>query len=440
MIIFFLVLLAVSGLIDVCLGLWAILGWGSFASVFNLNLASGEDIRMMGFFLGLVLLFFAYVQVQALLWIRREKEVGYPIALAFAGFLVISSLLMSVFFRRMEFLAIDGIRGVLLGIFGTVAFRSPLTVKELRLPSRARRTERRHASTRGRRRGGRDASTRRPRRTDGRREVPAHASSRGSGSAGPRTRRSTSRRTTRRRAGTRTAEPDERAGPPTSEPERFRRGSRERYYDERRPSRRGREPARESAREPARESAREPAREPARESTRELAREPARESTREPTRESARESGAPPRRRRTPWAGPVVPPATESGAEEYREEYPEDRAPSRSVGEEAEGLEDRIVQEVGENPGPPKPFRQHGPRDVVSALDWLNKPKAADRGGQNDTQDNGSRHRRKPERSPGAIFRPKEKRVRRPLGGDTSSSGEKGESFRGDSSDNGEEE
>ncbi|MBD3335654.1 MAG: hypothetical protein GF355_09075, partial [Candidatus Eisenbacteria bacterium] len=146
MITFFLVLLALSGLVDVGLGLWAIFGWGSFTQTFLGQTVLGGDLQMMGFLLGLVLLFFAYLQAQALWWIRQEDDHGYRLALGFAGFLIVSSALMYVRHPSMPiFLAVDGVRGVLLAVFGAIAMRTPLTISRLGLPTGHRARSRRVA-------------------------------------------------------------------------------------------------------------------------------------------------------------------------------------------------------------------------------------------------------------------------------------------------------
>lgn len=418
MITVFLVLLAVSGLIDVALGLWAVLGWESFANVFNLNLASGVDIRMMGFLLGLVLLFFAYVQVQAILWIRKEKEDGYPIAFAFAGWLVVSSVLMTLFFHRLEFLVIDGARGVLLGVFATLAIRSPLTVKELRLPHKARRSSSRRSSEgpRSRRRPARGSSTRRPRRSPGgRREAPARASSRRSdsrsgserGSRGGARRRGGSRGDSDRRS-SRSGDSDSMRRPPRDSSYRDRR-PRERQYNDRRPSRRrsddngGFESDRAYG---ADQGGYHPERE------------------REAYRPSD-ESTAPSRSTRDPIAGPALDAREDTAPREPRDRFANRRPVREEQSEEVRNeVRDEpaapVVDEVVERTGPPEPMAQRGPQDVVSALDWFESPKA-EKSGQ-DSSENGRLHRRKKGRGPGAHFRPKEKRSRRPLGGDANGS------------------
>jgi hypothetical protein len=435
MIIIFLVLLAVSGLIDVVLGLWAIVGWGSFASTFGLNLGPGEDIRMMGFMLGLAFLFFAYVQVQAILWIRKEKEDGYPVALAFAGFLVVSSVLMSIVFRPMAILAIDGVRGILLGAFGLLALRSPLTVKELRLPSKSRRSSRRREdSMRDGRRGARGSSTRRPRRGT-RREAPARASSRGSGS-GPDSRRSSSRGDTRRRGGPRSTESGGRPARTGTDSEPVGRGRQRSSY------RNGR--SYEGRRSPRRDSNGE--RGGGYRQDRSYGRDRGGYETERdsephaPRRERRSDTDESSRRMRASLGAPAMPVQEETAPRDYREEraprdHREERAP-REYGEATaprdhreempdrrppreevrEDLEERVVEDVAESSGPPEPLQQRGPKDVVSALDRYESPKGGERNGQNST-DNSLRHRRKTGRAPGASFRPKEKRVRRPLGG-----------------------
>lgn len=164
------VVLGLSALLDLALGTWASVAWKSFAGSWfrGSAVAGAEEFRLLGFVLGLMLLFIAWVHVLALQWVRREKLDGYWIALSLGIYLAVSSALTYAAFRRFDFLLVDGLRGVLLAGIGWAAMRAPQTVRTLRLPDRApgqreRREERPHRRSEGGRgpRDGRHGSRRR---------------------------------------------------------------------------------------------------------------------------------------------------------------------------------------------------------------------------------------------------------------------------------------
>jgi hypothetical protein len=140
------VLLGLSVLIDLALGAWASVAWGSFAQTWRLaagNTQAVQSLHLTGLVLGLVLFFFAALQILAWRWIRAEKEEGFTVLIWFGCYLIGSSLITFLVFRsRPEFLVIDGLRGALLAVFSVAALRSPATVRELRLPEGGARVRR----------------------------------------------------------------------------------------------------------------------------------------------------------------------------------------------------------------------------------------------------------------------------------------------------------
>ncbi|MFN8548593.1 MAG: hypothetical protein U0527_11690 [Candidatus Eisenbacteria bacterium] len=138
------VLLGLSALLDVALGAWAGVAWRSFAGFWfpqNPSMA-GDDPHLLGVVLTFFLLFVAVLQGMALAWVRKEKPQGFAIATAFGGYLVVSSLVTFVVFRRFEFLLVDGLRGALLVVTSMIGMNEPSTVRSLRLPARSERDER----------------------------------------------------------------------------------------------------------------------------------------------------------------------------------------------------------------------------------------------------------------------------------------------------------
>jgi hypothetical protein len=123
-----------SVLVDLALGAWAGVFWRSFAETWHLDATAGRDAQLLGLVLALCLVFFAALQALALLWIRREKEEGHQVLIAFGFYLIVSSVITFVVFRRSEFLLLDGVRGMVLAVLSATALRSPASVRGLRLP------------------------------------------------------------------------------------------------------------------------------------------------------------------------------------------------------------------------------------------------------------------------------------------------------------------
>ncbi len=171
----FFVLVGLSILIDVALGAWASVSWESFANVWfeDPSAVINPGTRVVGLVLGCALLFYAALQAFAWKLIRSDDDSGFHLMIGFGGYLLISALATFGWasvngevlkFDGFEFLAVDGLRGILLGITAFVAMREPATVSELRLPKkherRVRSGERSESSDR-RRRGPRKGSERR---------------------------------------------------------------------------------------------------------------------------------------------------------------------------------------------------------------------------------------------------------------------------------------
>lgn len=171
-------LVGLSVALDIVLGAWASISWGSFATFW---FHDPESVRvagaqLTGLVLALALLFVAALQGYAFWRIRAEDESGYRILILFSGYLVVSSLITFFYAQSssalkwggIEFLVVDGLRGLLLGTFALLAMREPATVRELRLPAAGARTH----QVRPSRDAGeqRDRRRRRARGSEGRRQ------------------------------------------------------------------------------------------------------------------------------------------------------------------------------------------------------------------------------------------------------------------------------
>lgn len=148
------VVLGLSIILDLALGAWASVAWGSFAETwFPTATNLGREPQLLGLVLGLILIFFAVMQALALHWIRNEREGGFHFVICFGSYLVASSLIVFgackfgapnavggsvVPLGGIEFLLIDGLRGAALVMLGLLAMNEPATVRELRLPERDR--------------------------------------------------------------------------------------------------------------------------------------------------------------------------------------------------------------------------------------------------------------------------------------------------------------
>ncbi|MBU1702252.1 MAG: hypothetical protein KJ970_08970 [Candidatus Eisenbacteria bacterium] len=447
MITIFLVLLAISGLVDAALGIWAIAGWSSFTSFFLNGSTLGGTAQMMGFLLGLVLLFFSYLQVQAILWIRQENEDGYRIGLSFAIWLVASSVVMWLRFQMPIFLMIDGARGLILGVIGWVAIYSPNTISKLTLPTgsshtkpgqeerpstRGRRSSsssrERYGSSRGRGSSSRDrgsssrdhgssrgrSDTRRSPGRDRRPSPPPAMDSPSEAQSSPR--RSSSRRRTSTRRRSRPSDGDQAAaGPQTGAPEAL-----DRSWNET-PSVDQPKPYRSSRRgEPQQESSRSFNNDRNSHSSDHRRQTPRSSETR--NRDFRLDREAPPEHLEE---RPIVesrPPLTES-RDSTRDSSRAIPSPVSPPPRQRNGYEDRIEPVAAgpleendaprvyrEETGPPQNVLSPNPKDVISALGWF-KPDGQER--TQNPSEGGIHHRRKTSVRTGARFRPREKRNHR---------------------------
>jgi hypothetical protein len=181
MILALIVVLAVSALLDLALGAWASVSWESFRQTWFLPPAgaAGHEHQLLGLVLGLILIFFAALQLDAIRGIRKEREGAYRIPILFGGYLVVSSIVTFLAIQGwspkvtprggLEFLLMDGLRGGFLVALGILALHAPPTVRRLRLPKqvavRAQHTtelsrDRDPWRKRGREGGGRNRSDR----------------------------------------------------------------------------------------------------------------------------------------------------------------------------------------------------------------------------------------------------------------------------------------
>jgi len=146
-------MLGLSIVVDLVLGAWASTNWESFVTFWftgDVNAMLDPGTQLVGFVLSLALFFFAILQILALRWVRgREEEAGYQVAFAFSAYLLLSGVATFLFFRSaplrfggLEFLLLDGARGLLLGVMAILAKREPATVSKLRVPKRHRSTAR----------------------------------------------------------------------------------------------------------------------------------------------------------------------------------------------------------------------------------------------------------------------------------------------------------
>lgn len=173
------VVLGLSLLVDLALGAWASVSWGSFCGTWHLSFTALQsdaykDTQLLGFVLGFCLFCFTALQALAIYWIRTEKEQGYQLSVLFGCYLLVSSVFTFAIFHRTDFLLLDGIRGALVAVLATVSLNAPATVRELRLPNGAqraggrRRDERATGSSHSRGQaggsGGRDRRSARPSR------------------------------------------------------------------------------------------------------------------------------------------------------------------------------------------------------------------------------------------------------------------------------------
>jgi hypothetical protein len=166
-----LMILAVSGVIELAVGLWALAMPASFASMWleipQLS-ASGQfrgPVQVLLFVIGWAGIAMSALHLLAFAWLRSEKREAYRLSIALGSaltFLGVATFLYGTFGQpplanSLYLLLVDGLRGVVLGLAGVLAMNAPATVRELRLPPR-REQERpqrsRQGSLRDSRRGG----------------------------------------------------------------------------------------------------------------------------------------------------------------------------------------------------------------------------------------------------------------------------------------------
>jgi hypothetical protein len=170
---------------DLVLGVWASAFWESYRTTWFMNpaRAAGHEPQLLGLVIGLILIFFAAMQIDTIRGIRQEREGVYRFPIFFGGYLLVSSIATFLVMQGwspkimtmggFEFLLVDGLRGGCLVAFGILAMRAPATVTELRLPkqamvgsdraeesSRDREPWRRRGRESGRNRSGRSGSKR----------------------------------------------------------------------------------------------------------------------------------------------------------------------------------------------------------------------------------------------------------------------------------------
>lgn len=156
------VVLAVSAVMDLALGVWASAFWESFRRTWFLAPAGadGHEPQLLGLVLGLILIFFAAMQIDAIVGIRREREGTYRFPVLFGAYLIVSSVVTFLVIQAwspevmsmggLEFLLTDGLRGGCLVVLGVLAMRAPATVTELRLPKQATKGNHSSGSSRDR--------------------------------------------------------------------------------------------------------------------------------------------------------------------------------------------------------------------------------------------------------------------------------------------------
>lgn len=200
--VFLIITLVLSGLIDLVVGLWALLVPAGFAHRWLGVTQLSDPLQILIFVIGLAAIGLAALHIMAIRWLQLEKPEGFHLSIALGAAIAVVGI-ATYFFAQMRtpgiqntiyLLAIDGLRGVILGVAGVVAMNAPATVTELRLPDRRRRAparRRRESSRDGRERRSRQRDEdRSPRRTGERRQ---RATARDGESRPSRTRRDAAR-------------------------------------------------------------------------------------------------------------------------------------------------------------------------------------------------------------------------------------------------------
>jgi len=144
------VIIAGSGLLELGLGLWLILGRGRHPWLAWLSPAGGAPAPWADFgavFLGLACLLAAALHALALRWHFGEREEAYPLVQIYGGFAILGGLALSMVLSKAPDgapaawwpLLADSLRGALLLGVGTLERVSPHTLRTLSLPDPSRR-------------------------------------------------------------------------------------------------------------------------------------------------------------------------------------------------------------------------------------------------------------------------------------------------------------
>jgi len=145
-----LVILALSGLFEAIVGVWAIAAPTGFAEFWLRipQVQAGEGVlggvALLLFLLGLASLGLAALHGLAIYWLRCERRDAFHLSIALGVTLLVVGL--ATYFRDLlagprdigatRVLLVDGLRGLALGLVGFFAQRAPATLRELRLPER----------------------------------------------------------------------------------------------------------------------------------------------------------------------------------------------------------------------------------------------------------------------------------------------------------------
>jgi hypothetical protein len=186
------ILILASALVDAAAGLWFVIAGRAHPLVRGLAGQPGAaDGAFLAYFLGLACFLAVAIHVLIWRWLTDEREEAYALINLYAGFAVLAGVLLFLAFRAggvtlqgaalpaWIFLLGDSVRGALLLAVANVVRYSPSTLRELRLPAASRARSR--SATRTSRA---DSRSGRPR--TGRRRAPAGRESRERAAAGDR--------------------------------------------------------------------------------------------------------------------------------------------------------------------------------------------------------------------------------------------------------------
>lgn len=132
----------VSAILDLGLAAWAGFAWKSFATFWFAAPVppAGPEIRLLGFVITLMLVFFAALQFLIQRALQRDERSFLTVTLVFGSYLVLSSVATTLlpFAESLRyswgFLAVDGVRGALLTLFSALLLREPPSIRSLSLP------------------------------------------------------------------------------------------------------------------------------------------------------------------------------------------------------------------------------------------------------------------------------------------------------------------